>query len=783
MSGQGNLRRELGFWAALTIGAGTMIGAGIFLLAGPALEGAGPAAIYAYLLAGVISLMTAASAAELATGMPTSGGDYYFVTRSLGAALGSVAGIGIWMSLTVAISFYLFGMGEFLAEITPVHPLVAGVIGGLVLIGVNLVGARASGGTQVAIVMALVGILVLFIAGAGVHLDTDNLTPFFPAGGGAVLPTTALVFVSFLGFTGIAVVAEEIKRPARNLPLTIMGSVVIVTILYVLVVLALGGMVAPGQDGMAENPLSDAAEVIAGRPGAVAIVLAGLLATASSANASVMAASRISLATSRDRLFPEGLASISERFATPYRSILLTGTLSLIMLVTINALEELSQIASTLQLFSYVALNLGALALRAADPEWYEPRFRTPGYPWVQLGAALGCVGVILFSGPMSQTAVAIVVAFSLVWYALYGRKRVDIRNALEVLPRRLRQSGFRILFVSPEPAGIVGGEEEEPFPVERPPDPEPPRHVVVALAHPEREATLLRLGRYVATGHDEGGYVWGVHLRRVPITVPLLVARSRFSERREVEDEIEVAAREITTDPHDEPAVPSALEETEVESVTDVTYDLVDGISGEVRRERADLLVMGWGGDDGGTGFVVRVLGNVPTDVAVLHDRGLGHPESVLVPWGGGPHASLGLELAGRVARSSGADLHVLRLIREDVDPEVEREAMTDTVSSIVGEDVAVDYDLRTTPTLEDGIGAALRDRRHDLVVIGASWRSRRRGDDIFGRIPDAVAENASSSVLLARRYIEADWTTTLSERVRRLRDAVGLTSSPPQR
>src|SRR6056297_2988997 len=147
------LQRDLGFWSALTIGAGTMIGAGIFLLAGRAIELAGPAALVSYLVAGVVCMLTAAAAAELATGMPTSGGDYYFVSRSLGAAFGAISGVGIWLSLTFAIAFYLFGMGEYLSQFLPVSAFWGAFIGGILLTVLNVVGAKESGRTQVIIVL------------------------------------------------------------------------------------------------------------------------------------------------------------------------------------------------------------------------------------------------------------------------------------------------------------------------------------------------------------------------------------------------------------------------------------------------------------------------------------------------------------------------------------------------------------------------------------------------------------------------------------------------------
>ena len=326
---KGRLLRQLGFWEALTIGVGTMIGAGIFLLSGVAVALTGPAAIFSYVAAGIVCVITAASAAELATGMPTSGGDYYFVSRSLGPAFGAISGVGIWLSLTFAISFYLFGLGEYLAQFMPLTPFWGAFAGGVLLTALNVFGAKESGRTQVVVVLALLVILGVFSVVAAFHIEADNYVPFYPFGTAPIASTTALVFVSFLGFVKIAAVAEEIKEPSKNLPRTLIGSVALVTLLYVLIVLVIAGIFPQRTIGQVRDPLTAAARAIMGGFGGAVIIFAGLLATLSSANASIMAASRINLAMARDRMVPKWLSAIHPRRLTPYRAITLTGVLAL----------------------------------------------------------------------------------------------------------------------------------------------------------------------------------------------------------------------------------------------------------------------------------------------------------------------------------------------------------------------------------------------------------------------------------------------------------------------
>ncbi len=763
------LRRELGVWDALTIGVGTMIGAGIFLLAGLAVEFTGPAAIFSFLVAAVVCLITAGSVAELATGMPTSGGDYYFISRSLGPALGAISGIGVWLSLTVAIAFYLVGLGEFVAQLLNVSPLIVAAIGGVLLTVLNVIGAKESGRTQLVVVAVLLVILVAFIVLGVFNVSAENYRPFFPFGIGAIMPTTALVFVSFLGFVKIAAVAEEIEDPGRNLPRTLIGSVVVVTVLYVTIVLIIAGIFDQSTIIGVRDPLTSAARSMLGGPGAMAVILAGLLATLSSANASILASSRINLAMSRDSMFPNWLARIHTRLLTPYRAIILTGVIALGFLL-LEDLEDLAKIASSLQLYAYAALNIGCLALRIAAPDWYRPSFRTPGFPYAQIIAALGCLGIILYSGPFAQIAIGLLILISLAYYVGWAQRKVDIEHGLGHLRTRLAEDGLGAALAPRMQQALV--RRAEITTVRREIDPYTPRDVVVALANPEHETDLLTLGRIIATGREDGGSVSGVHFIPVPRQTPLDAARESFDRRGLIEREILSGAQPSEPGPTSEGKRP--LSRTTVGAVTDVAHDVFTGLIHEANH-RGDLLLMGWrGGFNVGRIYnspIQRVMAEAESDLAVLKDRGLGRITSILIPWGGGSHARLGLEVAFRVADATGASVDLLRVVGAGVDAEGEREHLRSVVESLGDDLPEVHYRIRHSDRVARGILDHLEEHRNDLLVIGASRESVIR-NVLFGSIPDVVADGAPCSVLMVRRQGAGEDPVPDADRLRSLDD-----------
>ncbi|ESS08087.1 MAG: amino acid transporter, partial [uncultured archaeon A07HN63] len=393
--GDEELAKDLGLVSAMTIGIGTMIGAGIFVLPGVAAQEAGPIVVVSFIVGGIIAMVNALSISELGTAMPKAGGGYYYVNQALGPMFGSIAGLGDWMGLAFASAFYSIGFGQYLTTLVPIPGLpfltdiqIGALLAGGIFVAVNYIGAKETGGIQTVIVFTLLSILSVFAVAGWFSFDyatlisEDGLTPF---GTGAILPATALVFVSFLGYAKIATVAEEMKNPGRNLPIAIIGSVGIVTVIYAILVTIMLGVV-PWPNLSLDAPVANAARVAfpGGLAGIAATVmtLGALLATASSANASILSSARINFAMGRDKIVTDWLNAIHPRFATPYRSIALTGGMILVLIAFLGRdLEILAKAASVLHLMVYALMNLALIVFRETDPAGYDPEFTVPLYP------------------------------------------------------------------------------------------------------------------------------------------------------------------------------------------------------------------------------------------------------------------------------------------------------------------------------------------------------------------------------------------------------------------
>jgi amino acid transporter len=239
---------------------------------------------------------------------------------------------------------------------------------------------------------------------------------------GSVLPTAALIFTSYIGFIQITTVAGDVINPGKTLPRALFGSIALVSILYLLTVyLATALIDADRLADLGETALTQVAERIMGSIGALVVFSAGLLATLSSANASILGSSRSVLALGQDGVFPRFLSRINRRFGTPHSALLMTG-LPISVLILFGRLEVLAEVASILHLLMYSLLCLSLLAFRRRPDEEYRPTFRMPGAPTLPLLGALACLGLVAWMEKSALLLSGGILVFALLWYALFAR-------------------------------------------------------------------------------------------------------------------------------------------------------------------------------------------------------------------------------------------------------------------------------------------------------------------------------------------------------------------------
>ncbi|QPV63243.1 amino acid permease [Halosimplex litoreum] len=738
MSSDEDLAKDLGLLSAMTIGIGTMIGAGIFVLPGVAAQEAGPVVVASFLVGGVVAMINAFSVSELGTAMPKAGGGYYYINRSLGPLFGSIAGMGDWMGLAFASAFYCIGFGQYLATLAPIPGFlfladiqVGALIAGVIFVGVNYIGAKETGGIQTVIVLTLLSILSVFAVFGWLSFDYAVLVGdggLTPMGYGAILPGTAVVFVSFLGYAKIATVAEELKNPGRNLPIAVIGSVALVTVVYgILVTIMLG--VVPWPDLSRDAPVAQVTRIAfpGGLTGiAVTVVtLAALLATASSANASILASARINFAMGRDGIVTDWLNDIHPSFATPYRSILVTGAVILVFIAALGQqLEVLAKAASVLHLVVYALINVGLIVFREADVEEYDPDFTVPFYPVTPILGAVASLALVTFMDPIEIGLSMAFVVTAVVWYLVYARRHTVYEGALGEFVTERSEEMPDIAVSAAETVAPDGGDYR----------------VMVPLANPEHEQELITLASAVAK--QRGGTVVATHIVTVPDQTPLDRARDRA-------DDIDATSQGLL----DRARANAETFGVPVETHTILSHQGYEAVFDAVRTHEADLAVMGWGPEahwsPGRTESALDdVAGDLPCDFLALRDRGF-DPSRVLVPTAGGPDSELGAELATDLRREFDAEVSLLYVADEGESAEG-----ADFLAQWANDHDLGDADLHVeTGDVEAAIESAARDAT--LVVLGASEEGLLQRL-LGGSLVMDVVDDVDCSVVLAEKPTE---------------------------
>jgi len=730
------LAKDLGLVSAMTIGIGTMIGAGIFVLPGVAAQEAGPVVVLSFIVGGVIAMVNALSISELGTAMPKAGGGYYYVNRALGPMFGSIAGLGDWMGLAFASAFYSIGFGQYLTTLAPIPGFlflndiqIGALIAGGVFVAINYIGAKETGGIQTIIVFTLLGILSIFAIVGWFSFDYATLISeggLSPFGTGAILPATALVFVSFLGYAKIATVAEEMKNPGRNLPIAIIGSVGIVTVIYAILVTIMLGII-PWPELSLDAPVADAASVAfpGGLAGIAATImtLGALLATASSANASILSSARINFAMGRDKIVTDWLNEIHPSYATPYRSIALTGGMILVLIALLGRdLEILAKAASVLHLMVYALMNVALIVFRETDPEGYDPDFTVPLYPITPIVGTILSLALIGFMNPNEIALSALFVVVAISWYFIYARGETDHQGYL----------GQYVLDRSDEmpDAAVSAASTVQPD--------NSNYRVMVPLSNPRTEKDLIELGSLLAKAN--GGTVVATHIVQVPDQTPLYGGSDHV-------DRIDAESQKLLDAAREDAETFGA----EVETRTILSHRSFEEVFDAARTDEADLVVMGWNPNSPlAAGRVESPLdeltSDLPCDFLVMKDRGFDLSD-VLVPTAGGYSSELSAEVA-RVLADRGSNVSLLYV----ADNPTEREDGETFLA-----EWAADHDLDDTNQIVDDSGdvedaIARHAEDHSMVIIGATQEGL-LSRLVHSSLAFEVLNDVESSVLLAER------------------------------
>tara|TARA_A200000159_G_scaffold8789_1_gene7600 strand:+ start:1636 stop:3342 length:1707 start_codon:yes stop_codon:yes gene_type:complete len=451
------LDRSLGLYGLIAISLSATLGSTLFVI--PALGadilaesgGTGAGLWLAFIVAGFIVLPSALSKAELGTAMPSSGGSYVYIRQTYGAWMGMISGLGLWASFGLKSAFALIGFSAYIYavqdslgfELTENISKIIAIFLLTIIVLINIMGVKSIKRIQFPIVSISVLFVLLLVALAAMDpsfewskpvqsdaFSDDGLLSWngFIGLGSA----SAFVFLSFAGVTKIAAVAGEIKSPSENLPKSMIWTLIIATMVYVLISFFLFGLMDPSQLGIGSEkpdkaPIHTFAVEVGGSSLGLVAAAVAIVSMAGMALSGVLGSSRFMFAMSRDNLLPHWFEDLNPRYETPHYAIVVTGAAMAIAILTIPV-GDVAKLASGFKIMIFMLINSTVIVLRRLpDGEtWYAPSFKSPMYPAMQIfGITSGFVLLFLMGTSALIGAVAAIAIGSGIYYS-YSRKKVE---------------------------------------------------------------------------------------------------------------------------------------------------------------------------------------------------------------------------------------------------------------------------------------------------------------------------------------------------------------------
>lgn len=462
---RGILRRSLGPWQLTALGIGSIIGTGIFVLTGTAASmHAGPALVLSMIIAAVACAFAGLCYAELASMIPVAGSAYTYAYATIGEIVAWIIGWDLILEYALSASTVAVGWSGYavsflhdfgidipprlaaapsaavtLADGTVTHGLF-NVPAALIVLAVSallVIGIRQSATTNAVLVAVKSLVLVVFVVAGAAYVRRENLTPFIPPNTGAfgdfgwsgVLRGAGVIFFAFIGFDAVSTAAQEARQPQRDMPIGILASLVICTVLYIAVAIVLTGIVPYTRLDVAD-PLAVGIDATGMRWLSPVIKVSALFGLFSTMVVQLLGQTRIFFSMSRDGLIPPLFGRVHPAFRTPHVSTIVTGTV-IALAAGLLPLQLLGQLVSMGTLLAFVLACIGILILRRTAPDLPRP-FRTPWVPWVPILGALICLVQMLALPGATWIRLFVWLGLGAIVYAAYGRRHSRLRATPE---------------------------------------------------------------------------------------------------------------------------------------------------------------------------------------------------------------------------------------------------------------------------------------------------------------------------------------------------------------
>ena len=635
------LERTLSLPGAIAVSIGGML-SGIFVLPGLAVGITGSSVWLAFLVAALCILPAVLSKSELGTAMPKSGGTYVYIERAFGPLFGTIAGIGLWLSLLLKSAFSLVGLSAYLYVVVNIDEAYTKAIALLALLLIfllNVFGLKKVEKTQLFIVsVSIISLIVIIILGFN-SFDTKLTEPVFSDGTNGFIAGVAFLYISYAGVTKIAAIAGEIKNPAKNLPLTMIISLFLITTIYCFVALALVGNVEASILATDIKPIHTLFQTIGGDTFGLIAGVVGVLTLMSMANSGVLASSRFPFAMSKDGLLPSYLAGINSRFMTPASAILTTSILIALAIMFLDVVK-IAKLASAFKVLMFIFNELTVIVLRETNAQWYKPTFKSPLYPYVQIFGILSGIVLLAFLGVMPVVSVLGVVVLGFLIFLVYGSKsdRSGVASSYGIFSSFFKgASKIREYKEDPD-------ETEEAITTDA--------EVVVPLLGDEESAEMLV---EIASALNNKNSVQAFDITEVPNQTDSSV----FMEDSPASTSLKRRVQRL-----------SDSKKLSVGFDAVVTYELSQTINRLSSQETCKWLVMGWRARPNSGIFISNPIGwllaNINSNLALYKDSGVRYVGKVVLALRPGRKDKNFIGIANSVCKHFGATLTLLHVIPE---------------------------------------------------------------------------------------------------------------------